>query len=1088
MTRGPFAMFGAVGLALIMVASGLAVASSPPGAAETTEGASAAASAATAASPTQSPAGAGGGGFATNAHLASTVADDERALETHGGNGSTLHPPNLHEARSLRSTGGNVAPLYDIAPAPMGVAYYGLSNTTGTIRNTTANTTSLAGTFSTTDPLGEQTEEFDDPAFVQPTQDAYGAQLNAVLVNVSLFGQTSFYNPKDPDAPTGCPSIGAYVGLPGKACPNEFWMQNFIEYTVSTHRLQIGDEIWNFSNAFANWSNTDDQSAVGFGSIDYGLYGLAGVGYGPSLTVSYPFTVALYINTTRGLCHLDTIPGTGVPSCTVDGSTVSETAPVNEIFFNYTVWNAAGQKVCPVSLTPGTVCGEYDDVFFNSVSPSINPHGVPRYGPDHRIGSATIQANGSAYDPVGLTNDYEMDYGIGSDDGSTNGVAYANGTVGIDYCANAHTRPNGECSAFSATPAASDFGGETGETSTGELSYWSPQAAPTGAGLLTGAGAPLAHLVTGPSLLLGLWNMSGTPYPGGSGDEALSYAHIAPANAWIGIAAGAGVTDQSKFQVAPTFGWFSYWSGSGGSPTPTRLGSDLYLPKGMYTIEVLLSGYTPVMRTVDLTTAGQAPHISLTRDLSTGVYTPEWAFSSSDLKNLSVSGAGTSSHPYVLLGSAPTVGAPYGTSGSLSWLFSDLNDYLFTVWIGAYLNGTSAVAQFDPAPSLTMVYPTWQDAQLSEFGAPTTDQFQFYLYHVQNFALTGATHLYSWAGDEAVPVYSVICNSCENVLIASNTFAVSYGGIDLENGGTTAASLSGNALVNTRNVVWNNTFARAPPTAGVYPARYLISFLGEAYDRVYDNRIANFSSVPDNGMSGVSDINFEWWNATCQAGYHPLASPVYPGAVPCEPLSYAQTLDGVELTGSIIHSSYQGGNFWGAYGNTANPYGNLPVVLRAKSPTAGGLNVTTVSGAGGDYAPLIGYSVYRVTFTESGLPRTMGPSAFTVRIDDPAGQGWYNGTGTSVTPGGCAARTVCLIFYLRDGNYSFAVSKASISSTTYVPSPAMGSIAISKTSVGPISITFGPARATVPAGQRITVPPVGSPRLERSGSAPGRAF
>ena len=117
----------------------------------------------------------------------------------------TLHPPNLHEARSLRSTGGNVAPLYDIAPAPMGVAYYGLSNTTGTVRNTTANTTSLAGTFSTTDPLGEQTEEFDDPAFVQPTQDAYGAQLNAVLVNVSLFGQTSFYNPKDSRRPHGLP-------------------------------------------------------------------------------------------------------------------------------------------------------------------------------------------------------------------------------------------------------------------------------------------------------------------------------------------------------------------------------------------------------------------------------------------------------------------------------------------------------------------------------------------------------------------------------------------------------------------------------------------------------------------------------------------------------------------------------------------------------------------------------------------------------------------------------------------------------------------------------------------------------------------
>jgi thermopsin len=1094
-------VLGAVLLTLIMLGSALAVQAAPSATANglppTSAPIASSASlppAATQAAPPVQP-------FGTNSNLATTVAADEKALQANGRNPLAIHPPNLHQAPSIKSTGGSITPLYDIAPAPMGVGYFGLKNTTGTIQNTTVNTTTLAGTYSTSDPLGTQTEEFDVSTGanindIQPNQDSYGAQLNAVLTNVTVFGHTSFYNPNDPDAPAGCPG---YAGNPtsGPApCPNEFWMQNYIEYVPSSHSLQIGDEVWNFSNPTASWGNpfsnstADEQTAVGFGSIAYGLYFLTNTAseYGPTIRISYPFTLVLYINVTRGPCHTDSVPGTGVPSCTVDGSTVSTTEPVNEVFFNYSVWKTPsqacpsgdvchGQHVCPATEPyPGIVCGEYDDIFFNSVNPATPTVGVPLHGPHGQIGSAAIEANGSAYDPVGLTNDFEFDYGIGSDDGDTNGVAYANGTVGIDYCPQAHTLPNGKCTSYSDTPSAVDFGGETGETSTGEVGYWAPQGAPTGAGFLTRSGAPLAHLVSGPSLLQGLWNMSGSVYPGGSGDHPLNFAHISPANAWVGIAAGAGVTNQSHFQVAPTFGWFSYWKGSGGVAAPTSLGANLYLPTGMYTVEVLLSGYSPYIGTINLTRSGASPVISLSRDPGTGVYTPLWAFSSSDLGNISKNagsfGIGSVGNQYRIENATPTVGAPFGVRGSLSWLFSNLNDYLFTQWIGEYVNSTTAYAQSNPAPSFLMDYPSWQLSSLGLFGVPHSNQFQLYFYHVQNFTLAGTTGIYSWANDEAFPVSSVVCNDCENDLFAGNSFSVSDRGLELDNGGTSPPV--GASLGSTRNVVWGNTFTPDPQPhySGIQsPSTALI--LHESFDRIYNNAFEAFSASLNASASSPSAYS-NWWNATCQSGYSPLSYASYPGPKVCEPLSYSRTVNGFALTGSIVDSHFQGGNFWAAYGNEPNPYANLPFSAESTSLTSpAGIGSTTPSFAG-DYAPLITSTVYRATFTERGLPSSSKHTAFTIAIVGRSGNHllWVNMTATSATPGGCHAGSTCVRFYLPNGTYEFRVSIARVSGMKYHPSPAIGNVSISGAPAGTIPITFSPGRSV---GNPASDPPNAAP-------------
>jgi thermopsin len=1003
--------------------------------------------------------------FGTNARLASTVANDERTLAANGRSASAIHPPNLHQAPSLSSTGGVVTPLYDIAPAPMGEGYFGLSNTSGRTVSTTVDTTSLAGTYSTSDPLGVQTEEFDVPTGpsyndIQPAFDSYGAQLNSVITNVSVFGHTSFYNPSDPDAPTGCPGYGGNPTTGPAPCPNEFWLQNYIEYVPATGMMQIGDEIWNFSNPTASWglyngSTVDQNTLVGFGSINYGLYYLTNTPseYGPTIHMPYPFTLALYLNVTRGPCHTDAVPGTGVPSCTVDGSTVSTTAPVNEIFFNYSVFKTPsqpcptgdvcqGQRVCPaVEPYAGIVCGEYDDIFFNSVNPSTPAVGVPEHGPNGRIGSAAIEANGSAYDPVGLTNDFEFDYGIGSDDGDTNGVVYANGTVAVDYCTRADTLPSGACSSFSATPSATDFGGETGETSTGEVGYWAPQSTSTGAGFLTRPGSPLVHAVTGPSLLEGLWNMSGVPYPGGSGAHALSYAHIAPANAWVGIAAGKDVRNQAAFQVAPTFGWFSYWKGSGGATVPTELGSDLYLPVGEYTIEVLLSGQTPYIGNVDLRSGGQAPSISLTPDPGTGVYTPLWAFSSSDLANISLNGrlpgAGSPADPYRIDYGTPTVGAPFGEDGSLSWLFSNLNDYLFPVWYGEFLNSTSAYAESNPAPSLEMDYPSWQSPNLNFFDVPMVRDFQMYFWHVRDFTLAGTPGITTWGMVESVPVAAVTFEDGQHDLVAKNTFAVSDEGLAFLGGATSvpAHGFSGNV----RNIVWGNTFNPYPQSnsyGGLFEPSTALT-IHENFDRIYNNAFHAVSAslvATVSSPAGYSD----WWNVTCQSGYEPLASMSYPGPVACEPLSYSQVANGFTLTGSILPTHYQGGNAWAVYGNSENPYGTLP--FRDLGPYGPpGIGSTEQSFAG-DYAPLITRTVYRVTFTETGLPSSDSPSAFQVQVTNlfPGRTAWTNESTTDVLSPSCGGGPVCVTFYVPIGVYEFQVSVDHVRGTTYLPDPAMG--------------------------------------------------
>ncbi len=1110
-----------VGTALTALTQGATIVSSPTPALTVTSNPSSPTTVAPPAASTSPPSASstssslGAKVLTINTVLANRVKQTEQTLEASGGSLASYHPPNLHEGQPTKETGGVVTPLYNVAPAPLGVAYYGLSNTTGTVQGTTVDTSSIVGFWNTTDPTGTRATLTDTSSGNGAAE--YGAQLNTVLVNVSLQGNTVLQpctgsTSSGCNDAGGCPTQGDYVGLTGNVCPNEFWLQNYIQYTESSHSLTISGEIWNFSNPAADWYGSGPATIEGFGSVeDDEVYQSPSSGTItlPAGATQQEYTVALYFNYTQGPCRLDTGSGVGlgVPSC----GTISTTEPVNELFLNYTVWNAAGQKICPTSIPSGRVCGEFDVVFFNSVGPS-NPNGVPRWGPNGQLGSALMQANGTAYDPVGLTNDFEFDYGIGSDDGATNFIDYQNGSVAVDYCPTANTVEEGtgatsgqmSCGTGSnslrdyvAPPAAYDFGGETGETSTGESVYWAPQgAAGVAPGLNPelGPSTPVAHITTGPSLLIGLWNATGStvpgtpqpytgisqsPYPAYTGGTPFSYANIAPANAWVGIAqdnlapvAGTEqlVTSQEYFQVAPTFGWWSYWQGSGGDPSHTLLGPDEYLPSGWYTIEVLLSGYNPVVEQINVTgNSPVAPSITLTPNWSTGAYTPDWAFSNNDLANLSVSpsntvpnGAGTSVSPYIISAPAPDVGTVdgvvIGEPGSVSWLFSNVNDYLFTQWIGAYINSTTAVTQFNPAPSFPMDYPSWQLYEFSNFDVPSVDGFQYYLLNTANLAVIGASDIYAFGNSEATTIYSFVVNNGVNDLIADNTFEVSNRGIDITGGGTTGdPTVNGVVVARTlypvRNVVWGNTIVPDPQTSymGLEPFTASDSLtIGESYDRVYNNYFA--SNAGDNASVNAGSTDTNWWNATCVAGYNALASGYYPGTTTCAPLGQSQTLDGYTMSGSIDGTSYQGGNEWALYGNNPNPYGNLPLKARTTSETGTAEIGAAASGAtyseAGDFAPLITTTVYNADVAETGLPSSSTTTEFETAIYSGTTVLTFNDTQTT-TPTATCSGDPCLDFYLPSGSYT----AHGYSSAAYAASPLLDSFSISGASIG-LAYTF----------------------------------
>jgi len=705
----------------------------------------------------------------------------------------------------------------------------------------------------------------------------------------------------------------------------EFWVQNAVDVFQHNDTIDLGEDTWNFSSPSASipTGTATILSHDPNGSVTAGLY----IGEGPWIHTPLPFTLTLYLNS----------------SVTAAGD--------QELWYNYSVVAAGGLHEH----------GNYDWVVFNSGGSPSTP-------------IAPFVADGSHLDPVGLPNDYELDFGIGGFNGADMDVLSANASATLDYCPIAV----GVCApgAYLSVPAAENFGGETGETSTGLCE--------TFVGTTASASA-------GPFILRGLWGFAGaTGASAGStavtnGITVSGQPDSGAVSPYVFVFLHTPSLFDDQFEWAPDVpGWS--------------------LAPGTYDYEVLLGDYAEQTGTLVVGSSPVSLAVDLAYDTAAGVYTPLWAFSNAQLAGISFSGTGTVGDQYLLFNTPTASCTDCGGAGpnELAPVFFSANDFLYPTFPGVLLDGTTAYVDLDAPVNFTVDSMSWG---LVVSGAmPSVDfDLQIGLVSTEHVTLSNASTIGGWPAMFEVETLAGLVNATENpfpqasVMIWNSTSDLVRGNVFVPTpvvpqpgeaclgvcpAITCDGCVSPDALLlygGSANTVWGNTFREATGDPAVTDSLYAGLAEAESGDLLYNN---NFSV--DNP---TVYLPFDVYTDACPDGYAgdcgPLVPPVYADTwnVSAQPASaISATVNGFPLSGNILGASCptQGGNFWNDYGNALNPSGQLPFVDRYNYSEilgilpAGSTAVQASVRAGGDFLPLTATAcraggLQPVRFHESGL-------------------------------------------------------------------------------------------------------------------------
>ncbi len=716
--------------------------------------------------------------------------NDLSTLYSRGVPNKDIYLPNFNAASMYSYTNGHVSPLYSAAPAPMGIGDFGLkAGPGGSVIPYTLNTTGIEGTVSLNE-LNAFYLQNDGPQSVS-------IQLNAVLNNVTLFGNSSYV----------------------------FWNQNVIFYSARTNTLEFIDNVWNFSSPA--FDMTPNAIAHGDGFVVSPIYYYA---IGPELTVQYPFTVSVYLT-----------------AAVINGDSTA--------FFNFTV-QSAGK----------TISGSFDEVMFNSTYGMPQGYSAPM--PHYMISGTQITPTGY------LLNDAELMIG-GPGGGSTSSIYGIAGSMSLKYIPEASQMPvgpappglqhippgpSGPSSMYVNVPSAFDFGTDTGETSEGVAVSWTQ--------------AETAQLTAGPSLLYGMWGIA----PPDTMMEQFS-GSISPSNAFMFVSPG----NQFKNRTAA-------WT-----PLSLQGTYSFDLPAGQYMAEALLSNYAPQIFVLSSLRSLQDHHftkVRLSYDPATGVYTPLVAMDNQQVKSISMGGTGSRNNPYIL---------DNNQIGSISPLFAEFNDFAFPVFTGVLLVNTNVYLDMNNMPSLLIQYPSYLTSFLNAFGLPSFNYMGYGLYNTQHVSLYGST-ISGWYSFEQTgfPVANLIIWNSSNDLVASNTFESMDSSLLMF--GSTSVTVWGNTFLNYSNPdinaseMANITLYGAPLALSVYSSGNLI------YNNIFNTSITAIS--PSFSIyTGEFAQYLNRWNVSVQ------------------PANATVTVNGYELSGSIVNSRYQGGNYWDNF-NGIIPYNN----------------------------------------------------------------------------------------------------------------------------------------------------------------------
>ncbi len=609
------------------------------------------------------------------------------------------------------------------------------------------------------------------------------------------------------------------------------------------------------------------------------------------------------------------------------GPTFAITYPVTvQLYLNSSVTNIPstgygystvrfGYNVIDASTGMSEASGVYDTVLFSSTTPIGS---VP---------AAPYLVDGSQITPTGFIP-YDAEIMIGGPGGGTTTSVYGiAGSESLSYW-------DATSASYVSPASAWNVGSETGETSEGIAeTYTSPGT---------------VQLGVGPSIPAPLWGAT----PGGNIGQATFSGPLSPSNAFVFFTPGTGFDPN-----------YAAWA-----PTQTASTVDFVLPPGTYTVNAMMSDYTPIQVTATVAAGGQNTlDFAMTPNSAEGVYTPLFAWNNGQLAAISTGGSGTEGSPYTIVNNE----AP----GGLNSVFGQFNDYLYIVFPGVLLADTTAYVSFNNPSLLGLTYQSSYDAVLADFGLPFTNNLQFQIFDSSHVSIWGAQGITGWFFYEDygptgfLPLANVVIWGGSQDLVADSTF-VSQGSALLLAGSDPTAP--------TDNVVWGNTFVNSTvlspamyPGDGAQNGPPVAIWAFESGDWIYNNWVGTSITAYSQNVNlfyGSPQLNAENWNL--------------PSYVPAD---QASIVNGYSLSGSIVGLPWVGGNYWGDYfPGTAIPYDEYGYIA-----------------TGGDYLPC---PPTAIVFLAYGGP---SGASYSVTID-----------GVTQT----AATGSFVLFYVSPGSYSYTAS------------------------------------------------------------------
>ncbi len=318
-------------------------------------------------------------------------------------------------------------------------------------------------------------------------------------------------------------TVATNISIPGSD-QGFFWTQNVVNWNDTG--IHFVDDTFNLTSATQSpfylqpgtiYSACNNNSA----GVDRILYVYGGVfqcvgGTIPLTAASYPITLQLYNN----------------------ASVNSHDRTVVSYGYHITMWG-----------TNQVYSGVSDMVVFNSDTPGVKPVNKPGFSIDAFAGA-----------PSGLFRDAEIDL-VGDIGGDNSVFRSISGSLALEYT-------NSSKVPFRPVPSAYDFGGDTGETSTGIAVTWTT--------------AHTAMISQGPAMLYGLWGAAPwVSVPEGSIHLA---GQIVPSYGFVFVSNTRPVTDPFGTDEQANMSWL---------PTTNSGSFSTYLPPtgGMWTAKYYVQGF-----------------------------------------------------------------------------------------------------------------------------------------------------------------------------------------------------------------------------------------------------------------------------------------------------------------------------------------------------------------------------------------------------------------------------------------------------------------------------------------------------------------